>query len=229
MSNTGINIRNIDIINLFQLYTTGQKQQIGIITNGNVDIGTILQPYSSGRKTLVGIYININVDIGTLFQSSVYVSGLSVKIYSGDFVDNVRYDTGKTPTYSGSGITNCTNVNTITNGQISLSGATNFTVVLSGIFIPDFTGLWTFGSASDDASYMWIGINATSRYTITNADLSNNWQFGTTTKTVSLISGQVYPFRIIYGQGGGPYGFTFFYSRNGSENSSNFSGKFFYI
>ena len=226
MSNTGIKIKNIDIIKLFQPYTTGQTQNIGMVTTGNVDIGTLLQPYSSGRITLVGIYINNNVDIGTLFQSG-YSNGLNVKTYSGDCLDNVTYDNGKTPTYSGTGITDCTNVNTITNGQIPLSGATNFTVVLSGLIIPDFTGTWTFGSASDDSSYVWIGTYATSGYTTTNAILSNNWQYGTKTATISLTSGQVYPFSIIYGQGGGPYGFTFFYSRNGSANSSNFSGKFF--
>lgn len=226
MSNTGIKIKNMDIIKVFQPYTTGQTRSIGMFTNGNVDIGTLLQPYSSGPIALVGIYINNNIDIGTLFQRD-YLSGLSVKIYSGDCIDNVTYDNGRTPTYSGTGITNSTNVSTITNGQISLSGATNFTVVLNGFIIPDFTGTWTFGSASDDSSYVWIGAYASSGYTVENANISNNWQYGTKTTTVSLTSGEVYPFRIIYGQGGGPYGFTFFYSRNGSANSSDFNGKFF--
>jgi hypothetical protein len=86
MSNTGIKIKNIDIINFFESYTTGQTQNIGMFTNGNVDIGQIFQPYSSGPLHLVGIYIN-NVDIGTFFQAA-YLSGLTVSIYSGYFGDS---------------------------------------------------------------------------------------------------------------------------------------------
>jgi hypothetical protein len=239
MSNTGIKIKNIDIIKYFEPYTTGQTQNIGMFTNGNVDIGQIFQPYSSGPLHLVGIYIN-NVDIGTFFQAA-YLSGLTVNIYSGYFGDStvnggvnsevVTYDNGKTPTYSGTGITNFTSIYTATNGQKTINGSDNYTVVWNGFFLPDFTGNWTFGITSDDASFMWIGPTASSGYTTANATLNNLGLHAMTlkTKTIALTSGQYYPIRIIFGEFTGGENCTFYYSRNASANSYDFSGKFFYI
>jgi hypothetical protein len=78
---------------------------------------------------------------------------------------------------------------------------------------------------------MWIGPNASSGYTTSNANLNNAGLHAMVLKTttVSLTSGQYYPFRIIFGEFTGGDNCTFYYSRNASANSYNFTGKFFNI
>jgi hypothetical protein len=228
MSNIGVFTKNlVDIGTIFRPYRTGSdKASNHFFTKNSVDIGDLLQKYESGATIVTGLFTRTGVDIGTLFQSA-YATGLTVRLYTGEASTNVTYDNGQTPYYTFTGITNTTNVNTTTNGQIAISGASNFTVVLTGFLLSDFTGTWTIGSTSDDKSYIWIGPNALSGYTTSNATLANDWSTYTLTTTVSLVSGVYYPFRLIYSQGGGPYNLTFFYNRNGSGNTYDWSGKFF--
>jgi len=137
-----------------------------------------------------------------------------------------------TATISSSGTTvNTLNINTATGGYIALSGTqvvngvtydnTNvapFTVVLTGYIKCDYTGTWTFTLVSDDGSYMWIGPNALAGYTPDNCFINNGLGHGMTpvSATVSLVSGNYYPIRILSGNSGGGGGLQFSFARNGT-------------
>jgi hypothetical protein len=75
-----------------------------------------------------------------------------------------------------------------------------------GYFYAQQTGDYTFTTTSDDSSYVWIGDNALSGYTILNANVDNGGPHGAITITsapVSLIQNTYYPIRVIHGQGTG--------------------------
>ena len=79
----------------------------------------------------------------------------------------------------------------------------NTTLIMNGYFIPDVTGEWKFRIESDDASFMWLGNEAITRYRNANqgAVIRNGGVH--TAKTVeysvNLVKDKIYPIRIIYG------------------------------
>lgn len=76
-----------------------------------------------------------------------------------------------------------------------------FSLQWTGFFVPQATGFHTFTTSSDDASYLWIGANATIGYTTTNALVNNGGLHGEQVRsgTVWLRAGTIYPIRIQYG------------------------------
>jgi hypothetical protein len=78
----------------------------------------------------------------------------------------------------------------------------------TGYFIPDYTGTWRFRMTSDDAGYLYIGNNAVMGYTrnIRDAtiDLGSKHPAQTVTVNVDLVKDKIYPFRIMFGNSGGP-------------------------
>ena len=170
------------------------------------------------------------------------VSGLSFKIYDGYFgdptqptggdgsLDNLYYDTGRTPINSGSGITNFANISTATNQILAVNGRDNYTVVWNGFFLANITGSWTFGLASDDGSYMWIGTNAFYGYTISNANINNHGLHDVVDVpcSVFLESGKYYRIRILFGELTIGDNCKFYYSTDGGTTKNyDFSGNFF--
>lgn len=77
----------------------------------------------------------------------------------------------------------------------------SFSVQWTGFFVPQVTGFHTFTTSSDDASYLWIGANATIGYTTTNALVNNGGLHGERVRsgTIWLRAGTIYPIRIQYG------------------------------
>lgn len=77
----------------------------------------------------------------------------------------------------------------------------SFSVEWTGFFVPQVTGFHTFATSSDDASYLWIGANATIGYTTANAVVNNGGLHGEQVRsgTVWLRAGTIYPIRIQYG------------------------------
>jgi hypothetical protein len=65
--------------------------------------------------------------------------------------------------------------------------------------------MWTFFTNSDDASYLWIGNNAFSEYTIDNATVKNGSIHGMVKSkgTIYLSPNTYYYIRIIFGERGG--------------------------
>jgi len=173
------------------------------------------------------------------------VSGLNYTIYTGYYGETVNstpigsndnlgfFTTAPLPPVqtSGSGIVNFTDINTSTGGYVPLDNTkSEYSVMWSGIFYSDYTGDWTFSITSDDASYMWIGSNANSGYTKENANIKNgglHGMFKVTNSSISLISGQYYPIRIVFGENFGGDNCTVTCARPGLTETSDFTGRFF--
>jgi hypothetical protein len=222
---SGFYVNNKNISTLFKSGTVSASTNGGFRL-ANQDIGYEAKP--SGPITVQQTFFRkMNKDLNDIYKD-INTGGLSFNIYSGYFADVVTYDTGKTPTNSGSGITNFTDISGATNGVMPVNGGTNYTVVWTGTLLSNFTGDWTFGLNSDDASYMWIGANATSGYTTANATINNGGTHAMTLKTatIPLTSGQSYPIRIIFGEQSGGDDCQLYYSNALVTNSYNFSGKF---
>lgn len=120
--------------------------------------------------------------------ASLYNAGLWLRTYTGYFNDD--------PTWFATASGNFGIADT------SLSGGTSIPVSTSiewqGYFLPEVTGTYTFGTISDDASYIWVGNNAVSGYTTANALVDNGGLHGAeeVTATIELTEGVYYPIRI---------------------------------
>jgi hypothetical protein len=128
-------------------------------------------------------------------------NGLTWRYYNGYFADNVNYFTG-TPVTSGI-VTSIPSINAGTNGYVPGDQTRQYySVQWIGYFLSNYTGTWTFYTSSDDASYLWIGPNATTGFTTANATVNNAGLHGMVERsgTASLVAGQYYPIRIQFGE-----------------------------
>jgi hypothetical protein len=120
--------------------------------------------------------------------ASLYNPGLWLRTYTGYFNDDPMWF----QTASGNfGIADTTLA-----GGASIPTTTS--IEWQGYFLPESTGTYTFGTTSDDASYIWVGNNAISGYTTINSLVNNGGLHGPTevTATISLTAGVYYPIRI---------------------------------
>ena len=122
--------------------------------------------------------------------------GLYAYTFNGYFNDQATFGEGATPFARGN--------TEMKFPRFDGSGlAENTTLVMNGYFIPDVTGEWKFRIESDDASFMWLGNEAITRYRNANqgAVIRNGGVH--TAKTVEysvdLVKDKIYPIRIIYG------------------------------
>jgi hypothetical protein len=99
-----------------------------------------------------------------------------------------------------------------------------------GYFKPTTTETYTFFTASDDASYMWIGANAVTGFTTANATVNNGGAHGVveTSGTAALTAGVYYPVRIQFGEAGGGDTMSFNHSTATIGKTTNVTGKVFY-
>jgi hypothetical protein len=108
-------------------------------------------------------------------------------------------------------------INTGTNSCIS--DLNEISVQWLGYFKPNVTSTtWQFRTTSDDCSYLWIGDNAITGFTIANSNINNGGIHGDLTVTstsLSLTQGVYYPLRIQYGQNSGSKSMRLEYSSNG--------------
>lgn len=150
---------------------------------------------------------------------------LPFRIYTGYFADNVSWFATATPVGgTSSGLTfDLSNILTATAGIVPLNSTTTLSVEWYGLFLPPYgTGVYRFSLRSDDASYMWIGPNAVSGYSIANATINNGGVHIPTevTADVSLIGGRYYPFRIQFGNNTSGLEFTFRYKLASAADST---------
>lgn len=134
--------------------------------------------------------------LGSTRRNLYYVQGLYRRTYSGYFNDDVNYFDNATPTASAadtSPIAPPSNVNLTSYQWLGYWLATSDTVSGGSTF---------FQTASDDGSWLWIGLTAVTGYTTGNA-LINNGGLRSDVQTVSastpLTVGQYYPIRLQYG------------------------------
>jgi hypothetical protein len=102
--------------------------------------------------------------------------------------------------------------------------------MLTGYFLAPTTDTYTFYTSTDDASYMWIGPDAITGYTHTNAVVQNGGLHGTTEQsgTIAMIANIYYPFRVMFGNLTGPGTMTVSWASSTQAKTSNWSGKLFY-
>ena len=170
----------------------------------------------------------ISGGIRTLEDAIPYVAGLFKTTYAGYFNDVVSFFATATPTTYGTNP--ATSVQTTAISEAASDDGSNFSCQWLGYFLPSTTETYTFFTASDDASYVWVGSNAITGFTTANAIVNNGGAHGNQERsgTASLTSGVYYPIRIQFGEQGGGDVLTFNYSTPTIPKTTNVTGRVFY-
>jgi hypothetical protein len=157
-----------------------------------------------------------------------YVAGLYKTTYSGYFSDNVNFFATATPASVGGNP--ATSVQTTSIFEPATDDGSNFSCQWLGYFKPTTSETYTFFTASDDASYVWVGSNAQTGFTTGNATVNNGGAHGIqeASGTISLTAGVYYPIRIQFGEAGGGDAMTFNYSTPTITKTTNVTGLVFY-
>ena len=150
--------------------------------------------------------------LGIIEEPVPYVAGLFKTTYAGYFADVPSFFATATPTAYGTNP--ATSVQTTAISEAGSDDGSSFSIQWLGYFLPSTTETYTFFTASDDASYVWVGSNALSGFTTANATVNNGGAHGVveTSGTASLTSGVYYPIRIQFGEASGGDAMTFYYS-----------------
>jgi hypothetical protein len=166
--------------------------------------------------------------IRTLEDAIPYVAGLFKTTYAGYFADVPSFFATATPTTYGTNPS--TSVQTTAITEASSEDGSNFSCQWLGYFLPSTTETYTFFTASDDASYVWVGSNALSGFTTANATVNNGGTHASQERsgTISLTTGVYYPIRIQFGEAGGGDAMTFYYSTPTITLTANVTGRVFY-
>jgi hypothetical protein len=174
-----------------------------------------------------GISIGGGLSI-TPVSEVVYLAGLFKTTFSGYFADNVSFFATATPTAFGANP--ATSVQTTAISEPATNDGSNFSCQWLGYFKPTTTETYTFFTASDDASYMWIGDNAVTGFTTANATVNNGGAHGVveTSGTAALTAGVYYPIRIQFGEQGGGDSMTFNHSTATIGKTTDVTDKVFY-
>jgi hypothetical protein len=160
--------------------------------------------------------------------TSMLSAGLFKTTYAGYFADVVSFFATATPTTYGTNPS--TSVQTTAISEAGSDDGSNFSCQWIGYFLPTTTETYTFFTASDDASYVWVGSNALSGFTTANAIVNNGGAHAVqeASGTISLTAGTYYPIRIQFGEAGGGDAMTFSYSTPTITKTTNVTGKVFY-
>ena len=147
-------------------------------------------------------------------------AGLYLQPYSGYFADNPNWFATATTTGTAS------TPSVFTTASIPTTTSWQYL----GYFRAPNTGSYTFSIASDDASYLWIGGNASSGFTTGNALASNPGEHGVESDsgTLSLVEGYLYAFRAQVGNNGGPGSVAISFSGPGISTTNTFTNYVFH-
>jgi hypothetical protein len=157
-----------------------------------------------------------------------YLAGLYKTTYSGYFADNVSFFATATPASVGGNP--ATSVQTTSIFEPATDDGSNFSCQWLGYFKPTTSETYTFFTSSDDASYVWMGSNAVTGFTTTNAIVNNGGLHGMIEQsgTIALTAGTYYPIRIQFGELNGGDAMTFNYSTPTITKTTNVTGLVFY-
>ena len=157
-----------------------------------------------------------------------YVAGLYKTTYAGYFSDVPSFFATATPTTYGTNP--ATSVQTTAITEAASGDGSNFSCQWLGYFLASTTETYTFFTASDDASYVWVGSNALSGFTTANAIVNNGGAHGVVeaSGTISHTAGVYYPIRIQFGEASGGDAMTFYYSTPTIILTTTVTGRVFY-
>ena len=170
----------------------------------------------------------ITISDSPISQLLTYANGLYKTTYAGYFADVHSFFATATPTSFGTNP--ATSIQTTTISEAGSDDGSNFSCEWLGYFLPSTTETYTFFTASDDASYVWVGPNAISGFTTANATVNNGGAHAVieTSGTISLTAGVYYPIRIQFGELSGGDALTFNYSTPTITKTTDVTGRVFY-
>lgn len=222
-----------------KLFSTGVLQssvQLDEVTYGSIKVsptGVYAAQFNevdlaagiAERRTNTGVY-----QVSGYFDeyTPMLSAGLFKTTYAGYFADNVSFFATATPTTYGTNP--ATSVQTTSISEAASDDGSNFSCQWLGYFLPSTTETYTFFTASDDASYVWIGSNAISGFTTGNALVNNGGAHAVqeASGTISLTAGTYYAIRIQFGEAGGGDAMTFSYSTPSITKTTNVTSRVFY-
>lgn len=155
------------------------------------------------------------------FAGPKILSGLYGKRYVNYYADDVNWF--KTAALHGDIQNAQTNINVFS------SSADNYSWMWLGLFRSGAGGSYTFYTASDDASHLWIGDFAKIGYTTGNCVVNNGGLHGVVEQsgTITLNHNTFYPIRIMFGELSGGDVMTVSFSGPGITKTTNGGGYYF--
>jgi hypothetical protein len=180
------------------------------------------------RRTSTGTYMVSGYFDEYTGTSSMLSAGLFKTTYDGYFNDIPSFFATATP--AAYDTNPATSVQTTEISESGNDDGSNFSCEWLGYFLPSTTETYTFFTASDDASYVWIGSNAISGFTTENAIVNNGGLHGVqeASGTISLTAGVYYPIRIQFGELDGGDELTFSYSTPTIIKTNDVTDRVFY-
>ena len=196
--------------------TTGQ---VTVSDVGSVQIRA--RQASSANYTSASITATLTVNgatptISWTCSASGSCAGLKGTRYNGYFNDSVNWFATAPKHGDTNQITNFTRFSSSSN----FSSVNYYSWEWVGWFRTTVAGAYTFGTYSDDASFVWIGDTATSGFTTLNALVRNGGvhpvqhQWGT---TAPLTAQTVYPIRVQFGENAGGDEFRMYFRLPNSQ------------
>jgi hypothetical protein len=157
-----------------------------------------------------------------------YTAGLYKTTYSGYFNDVPSFFATATPASVGGNPATSVQITSIF--EPATDDGSFFSCQWLGYFKPTTTETYTFFTASDDASYVWVGATAISGFTTANAVVNNGGAHAVqeASGTIALTAGVYYPIRIQFGEAGGGDAMTFNYSTPTITKTTTVTGLVFY-
>ncbi len=204
------------------------------------DSSTYLYSAKSNLSTLIGmpaVFIKTTPNTVDYLYAPKLFAQYSEKGYHGNDVDYVQNNAlfvtqagvrvSRGPAY----IANIGNMNepsTVLSFTIPTASVVHnyFSILYTGYFKADFTGTFTFNILADDGTFLWIGDYAISGYTTTNSFVIGG-DGVTHSGDITLVNGQYYPIRILYGQGTSVGYHNLSFTRNG-ETITDWTGYTFH-
>jgi hypothetical protein len=162
----------------------------------------------------------ISITSGITFGALPYAQGLYYRRYSGYFNDNVSWFA------TASLVAEQVMTSPISDG---FSGDL-FSVEWLGWFLSAYSETHTFYTTSDDASYLWVGPEALSGFTTSNAIVNNGGLHAPQERSgsIALVANTYYPMRIQFGENTGGDDMSVSVSSSSIGKTTNLSPYIFY-
>jgi len=153
-------------------------------------------------------------------------SGLAGVRYVGYYADNVNWFA--TATRHGDTATS-TSIQNFSSSPNNNNTADYYSWQWTGSFRSGAAGSYRFCTNSDDASYVWLGANATSGFAILNSLVNNGGAHGMRVRCgdVTLESGVDYAIRVQFGEAGGGDLMNLYFTPPGGSDTYNGTGYYF--
>lgn len=162
--------------------------------------------------------------------SNIIKKGLKYHYYNQGYAgNNVNWFVDKTPVSTGY-VWDGSNIGTLSNNTRTKNSANYYSFIWTGYFKAKTSGTYTFSTSSDDASFLWIGDNASTGYTIENAIVNNKGTHPVQMKqgTINLTENTYYPIRIQFGENRGGDNLIVQFKIPGSNTWNSNGGEFYF-